>query len=69
MFSESLVHSSTAVRSNSERVVLISGYTPPMMREWPGNEPTPEVVASLPEQMRYLISGENGWPWKRHLGA
>lgn len=69
LFAESLVHSSTAVRSDNERVVLITGYTPPMMREWPGNEPTPEFVASLPDQVRYLISGENGWPWQRRVGG
>lgn len=65
LFAESLVHSSTAIRSERERVVLISGYTPPMMREWPGNEPSAAFVASLPEHIGSLISGGDSWPWKR----
>ncbi|GAA4989526.1 phytanoyl-CoA dioxygenase family protein [Actinopolymorpha pittospori] len=66
LFSEALVHSTTAIRSDRERVVLISGYTPPMMREWPGNELSPEFVRSLPDNVRPLISGSESWHWKRH---
>lgn len=66
LFAESLVHSTTAIRSDRERVVLISGYTPPMMREWPGNEPSPQFTSSLPENQRMLVTGGDGWPWKRH---
>jgi ectoine hydroxylase-related dioxygenase (phytanoyl-CoA dioxygenase family) len=66
LFSEALVHSTTLVRSNRERVVLISGYTPPMMREWPGNEPSPEFLTSLPSRQRRLISGGDSWPWQQH---
>lgn len=65
LFAESLIHSTTAIRSDRERVVLICGYTPTMMREWPGNEPSPEFVASLPGDARALITGGEGWPWKR----
>jgi hypothetical protein len=65
LFAESLVHSSTAVRSDRERAVLICGYTPPMMREWPGNEPSHEFVASLPDHLRPLLGGGDGWPWNR----
>jgi Phytanoyl-CoA dioxygenase (PhyH) len=65
LFAESLVHSSTAVRGNRERAVLICGYTPPMMRPWPGNEPSPEFVESLPDHLRPLLTGGNGWPWER----
>ncbi|GLV53397.1 hypothetical protein KDH_02520 [Dictyobacter sp. S3.2.2.5] len=64
LFAESLVHSTTAVRSDRERVVLISGYTPPMMREWPGNEISPDFVATLPADIRPLISGSDSWHWR-----
>jgi hypothetical protein len=67
LFPESLVHSTTAIRSDNERVILVCGYTPPMMREWPGNEISPEFVASLPEAMRPLISGSESWHWRRHV--
>ncbi|MET9019969.1 phytanoyl-CoA dioxygenase family protein [Actinopolymorpha sp. NPDC004070] len=65
LFAESLVHSSTAVRSDRERAVMICGYTPPMMQVWPGNEPSPEFVASLPERQRSLLGGGDSWPWSR----
>ena len=65
LFAEALVHSTTAIRSDKERVILISGYTPPMVREWPGNEVSPEFVKTLPEDIRPLISGSDSWHWKR----
>jgi ectoine hydroxylase-related dioxygenase (phytanoyl-CoA dioxygenase family) len=65
LFPESLVHSTTAIRGENERVILISGYTPPMMREWPGNELSPAFVAALPAAIRPLISGSDSWPWRR----
>jgi hypothetical protein len=67
LFAESLVHSTTAVRSDRERVVLITGYTPPMMREWPGNETSPALLSSLPEHVARLLSGGSSWQaWKRN---
>lgn len=65
LFAESLVHSTTAIRSDKERVILIAGYTPPMVREWPGNEVSPEFIETLPEDIRPLISGSDSWHWKR----
>jgi len=65
LFPESLVHSTTAVRGDKERVVLISGYTPPMIREWPGNEISPQFTATLPDELRSLISGGDSWHWRR----
>jgi hypothetical protein len=65
LFPESLVHSTTAIRSDRERVILVSGYTPPLMREWPGNEISPEFVATLPEAIRPILSGSESWHWKR----
>ncbi len=65
LFAEALIHSTTAIRSDKERTILISGYTPPMVREWPGNEVSPEFIKTLPEEMRPLISGSDSWHWKR----
>ena len=63
--SESLIHSTTQVISDTERVILVTGYTPPMMREWPGNEVSAEFVASLPERLRPIVSGSASWHWQR----
>ena len=65
LFPESLLHSTTPIRSDTERVILVAGYTPPMLREWPGNEISPEFVATLPEHLRPLISGSDSWHWQR----
>ena len=65
LFPESLIHSTTAIRSDKERVILVAGYTPPMVREWPGNEVSSEFVETLPEEIRPLISGSDSWHWKR----
>jgi hypothetical protein len=64
LFPESLIHSTTAIRNHRERVVLISGYAPTMMREWTGHEVSPEFAASLPAGMRSIISGEANWNWR-----
>ena len=65
LFPESLIHSSTSIRSDRERTILIAGYTPPMLREWPGNEVSPEFVETLPEDIRPIISGSASWGWER----
>ena len=65
LFPESLIHSSTAIRSDKERTILIAGYTPPMLREWPGNEVSPGFIETLPEDIRPLISGSASWGWER----
>ena len=65
LFGEALIHSTTAIRSDTERTILIAGYTPPMLREWPGNEVSPEFVETLPEEIKPLISGSDSWRWDR----
>ena len=66
LFPESLIHSTTEILSDRERVILIAGYTPPMLREWRGHEVSPEFVETLPEPIRPLISGSDSWAWKRN---
>lgn len=66
LFAESLIHSTTHIKSDIERVILVSGYTPPMLREWMGNEVDPEFIATLPEDIQPLISGSDNWRWKRN---
>lgn len=65
LFPESLVHSTSKVHSDRERVVLISGYTPPFMREWPGNEVSRQFVDSLPQELVDFVSGGASWHWER----
>jgi hypothetical protein len=69
LFPESLIHSTTRIRSDRERIILVSGYTPPMLREWPGNEVSPAFLETLPEETRKIVSGSESWHWKRRFPA
>lgn len=64
LFCESLIHSTTAITSDRERMIVVTGYTPPMMQVWPGNEPSPAFVESLPPDLRRLVAPPP-WPWER----
>jgi hypothetical protein len=66
LFPESLIHSTTEILSDKERVILVSGYTPTMLREWMGNEISPEFIQTLPEAMRPVLSGSANWNWRRN---
>jgi ectoine hydroxylase-related dioxygenase (phytanoyl-CoA dioxygenase family) len=66
LFSESLIHSTTEIRSEKERVIIVSGYTPTMIREWMRNEISPDFIATLPEDIRPIISAEANWNWRRN---
>jgi len=65
LFSESLVHSSTEIRSERDRAILVCGYTPPMLREWPGNELDPAWLAAQDERAREILAGSQSWHWRR----
>lgn len=67
LFPESLIHSTTRIKSDRERVILVSGYTPPMLREWPGNEVDHAFVETIPEEVRPLVSGSDSWRWRRRV--
>ena len=63
LFGEALVHATGQIRSDHERVVIIGGYTPPMFRAWPGQEPSPAYIESLPEIYKPLIAASDSWHW------
>ena len=65
LFGEALVHATGQIRSDRERVIIIGGYTPPMFRAWPGQEPSVAYIDSLPELYRPLIAASESWNWKQ----
>lgn len=65
LFCESLIHATGIQRSEQERCIIIGGYTPPMFKVWPGQEPSDEFVASLPKNLHPLICGSESWNWRR----
>ncbi len=65
LFGESLIHATGQLRSDRERVIIIGGYTPPMFRAWPGQEPSREYIDALPEAYKPLIAGTESWHWRQ----
>ncbi|CAN5386805.1 hypothetical protein BH10CHL1_BH10CHL1_13520 [soil metagenome] len=66
LFAESLVHATGQIRNDNERVIIIGGYTPPMFRPWPGQEPSQAYIDNVPEVFKPLISGSESWHWRQH---
>ncbi|HET7560050.1 MAG TPA: phytanoyl-CoA dioxygenase family protein [Limnochordia bacterium] len=69
LFAESLIHATGRITSDRERVIIVSGYTPPFMREWPGYAVSDEFLATLDEEKRRLLSGSESWHWRRSVSA
>lgn len=67
LFPESLIHATGHVTSDRERTILVAGYTPPWMREWPGYTVSEAFVQAAPEAVRPLLSGSESWDWRRNV--
>lgn len=65
LFAESLIHATGQLRSDKERIIIIGGYTPPMFRAWPGQEPSQAFIDSLPEVYKPLIGATASWNWQQ----
>jgi hypothetical protein len=65
LFAETLVHSTTEILSDRERMIVITGYTPTMLQVWPGNEVSEGFLQELPREQRELLVPERAWPWRR----
>ncbi|MFZ4660307.1 MAG: phytanoyl-CoA dioxygenase family protein [Caldilineaceae bacterium] len=65
LFAESLIHATGQLRSDKERVIIIGGYTPPMFRAWPGQEPSQAFVDNLPDLYKPLIGATDSWHWQQ----
>ena len=65
LFAESLIHATGQLRSDKERMIIIGGYTPPMFRAWPGQEPSQAFIDSLPDVYKPLIGATASWHWQQ----
>ena len=63
LFTESLIHATGQIRSDRERTIIITGYTPPMFKADTGQEPSAEYLADLPEHIRDFLVGRQQWSW------
>lgn len=64
LFAESLIHATGQLRSDRERTIIITGYTPPMFKADGGQEPSPEFLEGLPVDIQEYLVGKQQWGWK-----
>ena len=72
LFYESLVHAAGIIKSDKDRLLILGGYMPTMFQPWMVYEPDPDFAATLSDEHRALLTGEQkfNWPRKhRDLGA
>ncbi len=63
LFAEALIHATGQIRSDRERTIIVTGYTPPMFKADRYQEPSPEFLADLPEHTRDYLVGRQQWGW------
>jgi len=66
LFTEAILHGTTDILGDRERVIITSGYSAPMLRMENGHRIRPEFVEELPDEIQPLISGSQRWDWQRH---
>ncbi|MBM3276517.1 MAG: phytanoyl-CoA dioxygenase family protein [Candidatus Handelsmanbacteria bacterium] len=61
LFAETLIHATGQVRSDRERVILITGYGPTLFPYWDEGKLSEGFSASIPPQLRPLFQGREHW--------
>lgn len=65
LFAESLIHATGQLRTDRERTIIMGVYAPSMFQAWNGYQPSPAFLEGLPERLKPLLSGSDGWEdWK-----
>ncbi|MBT5142356.1 MAG: hypothetical protein HN559_28290 [Gemmatimonadetes bacterium] len=61
LFSETLIHATGQIRSDKERVIIITGYGAPMFPYWDKGELSDDFREQIPEQLTTLFHGKAHW--------
>ena len=61
LFCETLVHATGPVRSNRERIIIITGYGSTMFPYWDYGDLSPGFRERIPEQLKVLFEGKQVW--------
>ena len=61
LFSETLMHATGPIRSEKERMIIITGYGATMFPYWDYGELSPEFRERIPEQLKVLFDGKAYW--------
>ena len=65
LFAESLIHATGQICTDQERTIIIGAYAPTMFQAWNGYQPSPAFLERLPDHLKPLLSGSDGWEdWK-----
>ena len=64
LFPESLIHATGQIRSDRERAIIITGYTPPMFKADSGQEPSPGFLEKQPQHIKDYLVGKQQWSWR-----
>ena len=58
LFTEALIHATGQIRSDRERAIIITGYTPPMFKPDTGQDPSPKFLEEAPERYKEYLGGK-----------
>jgi hypothetical protein len=61
LFAEPLIHATGQIRSERERVIIISGYGPSHFPYWGDGEWSDEFIESIPDNQKILFHGRQNW--------
>lgn len=61
LFAETLIHATGQVRSDRERMILITGYGPTLFPYWDNGQLSADFSARIPPQLRPLFEGREHW--------
>jgi hypothetical protein len=61
LFAESLIHATGQIRSDRERVIIITGYGPTLAPYWDDGTLSPGFAARIPAHLRPLFQGRATW--------
>jgi ectoine hydroxylase-related dioxygenase (phytanoyl-CoA dioxygenase family) len=61
LFSETLIHATGHIRSDRERVIIITGYGSTMFPYWDRGELSDDFDKQIPDQLRTLFHGKAYW--------
>ena len=61
LFCETLAHATGPIRSDRERIIIITGYGSTMFPYWDHGELSPGFRERIPEQLKVLFEGKQVW--------
>ena len=61
LFSEALVHATGQIRSDKERVIIVTGYGSTLFPYWDHGQLSKSFRCQIPKQLKVLFEGKKSW--------